>query len=586
MAVNKLSVYNNALYVLGERRLASEYEDREPRYVLDEVVGLDNYGAILELTKPHFAVRSAKLSGPVVSAVHSLDQVYTFPVDYLSPLGGEGVHGQNCSFFSDEDFNDPIDRYIIEGRTVACDVATNIFVRYISKTPSFEEWTPLFAKLASAYLAREAASRLNPSRLDYANAQFGQLTELVRSLEGTKENPILPQKQTAPLTADELDLYNMVAANLGRAEFRYVSDESGLRLAIDGVYNLQRDRTLSLIKPRFSTKVAALTGGTTSATHGFDNVFALPAGFVDIVTLFADDTLEQPIHQYIVEDNDIAVENYAAPFMRYIDNSLTADSFSPNYRIALALHIATALAPRFAPDMIKALTQLTDQATGIAATLEGFKETARPQRATFTLTEDYRDLYNKALEILELDPIVSISDDSERKVKLDYALNNQAVETVFELVSWGFLYKTVKLEKDAVADRAFGHRYTFTVPADMIRIDMISADEYFRYPLDYVRELEEFFCDVTEFYLRYLSDAQVSTPTTWPVYVYNLVAAELAKRCSGLPGANREQAFLRYDEYKGEAYSTDAQRNPPQVISEGSWVRSRNMGQSRRTERP
>jgi hypothetical protein len=222
-----------------------------------------------------------------------------------------------------------------------------------------------------------------------------------------------------------------------------------------------------------------------------------------------------------------------------------------------------------------------------AIAIEGIKESvARPLPTLFNLDAEYFNLYNKALEIMELPPISSIDDESERRVKLDYAMGTKAVETVFELISWGFLYKTVKLEKDAVADRSFGHRYTFTVPADMIRIDKISADEYFRYPLDYARELEEFFADVTEFYLQYLSDQQVGTPATWPVYIFNLVAAELAKRCSGLPGANREQAFVRYDEYKNEAYSTDAQRNPPQVISDGSWVQSRGVGQRQRNERP
>lgn len=587
MAATKLSVYNNALYILGERRLANEFEDREPRFVLDEIANLEAYGVCLEIVKPRFAVSSIALTSPATSSVHGLDNVYTFPADYISTLGEEGINGINASFFADEDFEHPIDRYIIEGRTVACDVATTIYMRYITGSRSLSQWTPMFGKLVAAYIAREASSRINPSRMEYANAQFEQALDLVVRYEGLKENPIIPQAAAAPLSADQLIIYNLVANELGRAEMRYVGDESGLRLAIDNVYEMSQRYLLELIKPKFSTRVAELAGGSVSSVHGIDNVFSLPADYQAIVSLWSDDKLSQPITRFLIEDSDIAIDNFSTAYLRYVSNSSTEADWAPSFTRALATHIAGELSPRFAPELTANLFSKATERIGVAIQLEGYKEPLeRPLVGTVTLSSDYLELYNKALEILELPYLVNINDESERKVALDYALNNKCVETVFELISWGLLYKTVKILKDDAVSPDFGFQYAFDVPDDMIRIDAMSADEYFRHPMDYTREGDRFFADQTIMYLRYLSEELVQTPSLWPTYMFNLVAAELARRCKSLTGANRDQAEARYKEYKYEAYNTDAQRNPPQVITDGSWTRARQTWQRRRTERP
>jgi hypothetical protein len=587
MATSKLLIYNNALALLGERRLSNLYEDREPRYVLDETYNLELVNHCLEVAKPRFAVSSVKLASPAASSVHGLDSVYTLPADFISTLSDPGVHGSNGSFFADEDFQNPVDRYVLEGRTVATDIATNLWMRYITSGRSLVLWTPTFSRLVSAYLAKEIASRLNPSRIEVAEAAYEKALGIALSLEGVKENPILPQAAAASLSADQLEIYNATAALLGAAEFRHVDDGSALRLAIDSVYALAEEDLLETIKPKFATRVAALTGGAPSAVHGYDNVFSLPADFHNIVELWADEDLQVPITRFFIENTDIVVDGFSTAYLRYIIGTTAESAWSTSFKKAMAAYLAYELAPRFAPEKSGDLGQIAERRTGQAIVIEGGKEpSVRPLLSTYTLDNTTRQLYNKALQLLKLPPITSNTDESDRKVALDYAMNQKAVETVFELVSWGFLYKTVKLSNDDAVDPEFAYDYAFAVPSDMIRIDKISGDEYFRFPAEYLREGDYFFADTDEIYVRYLSNEQVTTPTTWPTYVFNLVAAELARGCGALPGADLQNAEYKYEEYKSEAYSTDAQRNPPEVISSGSWTRSRNTWPTRRTQRP
>ena len=976
MAATALSIYNKALQLLGERRLANIYEDREPRYVLDEIASMQAYGMCLEMAKPRFAVRTVPLANPITSYLHDLDQVYSFPADYLSLLEEPGVHGANASFFSDALLQQPVDRYLISGRTVATDIPTNLWMRYISISPDLSTWTPMFANFVATYIAREAASRINPSRIEYCEARFAEALGAVREMEGIKENPLLPRKQTfslstpqlaiynqiahalgqnefrhigdesqlrmaidsqwflardflyetiqprfatqsitltdagdsanhafdnvfdlpadfltlvsvhsdenldfpvdrylhednqlftekfdpiylryiqddvtettwtasfqraltsyiamnlspqyapaneaslaeifkanlliaqdldsvreptsraqkasgplstdqlgiynqvahhlgqsqlrhvnneselrlaidtqygvsrdflletvtprfatetatladagdstvhafdnvftlpsdmvtlldvwsdanldfpvlrylhedtqlyvdafdpiyirfiqddvaesswtatfkealsaylatklssqfapdkveylsgmmgqtlanaiaadstreadprpqkasGPLSADELAIYNQVVQQLGMPELRHVNDESEIRLAIDSHYGIVRDQLLELIKPRFATTFATLADGADSAVHAFDNVFTLPNNLVTLIGIFSDTELDQPVTRYLHEDTELYVSNYDTIYLRYVQNDVAESAWTATFKQAVAAKIAARLAGRFAlkdqdqssPTYASAVKYMTatfenevTRSMQEAMMAESLIEPAvRPVKATRTLDDTYRDLYNKALQVLRLPQLTSNTDESQRKVALDYAMDNKAVETVFELISWGFLYKRVKLAASVTEIPTFGFQFAFDVPADFIRIDNISANEYFRDPLPYTREGDFFYADVDELYLRYLSDDQVTTPATWPVYVHNLVAAELARNCAGLPDADRDNADRIYEEYKNEAYSTDAQRNPPQVIGSGSWTRARGSYGRSRYRRP
>ena len=587
MAATKLLIYNNALHILGERRLSNIYEDREPRYVLDEQYNLDAIDYLLEIAQPRFAVTSAALTSPVTSSVHGIDEVYTFPGDWVSPLRDPGTHGNIASFFADEDFQQPVNRYILESNTVATEVATTLYVRYITNSRSITQFTPNFARLVSAYLAKEVASRINPSAIEHANEMFQQALANTIAIESVKENDFLPQKAAASLSTDQLKIYNLVAAHLGQQELRYIDDESALRLAIDNIYDLSRDYAMVRIKPRFATKTATLSSGSPSAVHAFDNVFAVPADYLDIVSLFSDEEMSEPITRYFIEDNNIAIRHHTTAVLRYIANDAAEADWSAPFAHAVAAYMAMELAPRFAPDLLRDLKESFRDALQASLSADENREPlTRPLPSIRTLTNAYRALYNKALEILELDPINSNDDESERKIALDYALDNKAVETVFELIAWDFPIKSVKLEYDTSVTPEWGYQYAFAVPSDLVRIESFASDEYFRNPVNYLQEGDYYFCDENIIYLKYVANTLFANPDGWPTYIFNLVAAEMARRSTRLPGTDKSHVEFKYQEYKEEAYNTDAQRNSPQVITEGNWNRARYTWDRRHTRRP
>jgi len=586
MAITKLGIYNNALHLLGERRLSNLYEDREPRHVLDQNYNLALVNQCLEIAMPRFAVKTVKLATPTTSSEHGIDEVYSFPADFVSLLRDPGTHGNIGCFFADEDLSQPVNRYILEGNTVACEVATNLYMRYLTDSIQPSGFTPSFARLISAQLARASASRINPSRIQLLDQAYKEALAEVIAIESIKENDFIVQKAAASLSTDQLAVYNVAAAALAKPEIRYIDDESALRLAIDAIYETSTNFLLEEVSPRFATRVVELSGGAPSAVHAYDNVFGLPADFKQLVGLWSDASLDEQIHRYFIEDDDIAIENHTTAYLRYISTATVEAEWAPGFVKALGFYIASQLAPRFAPDEASRANKRYEDALQVSIAADAVKESPRPTAGTRTITTAERGLYNTALELVDLDPIISNDDESDRKVKLDYALDHGAVLTLLGNISWGFARASAKLEEDDTVVPAWGLAKAFAVPSDMVRINSVSADEYFRFPTEYYREGDYFFADADPLYITYVSDNLVSAVSSWPRYFYNLVAAELAKKLGTIPGANISKAVAKYEEYKREAYNTDAQRNPPQVISTGRWNRSRDTWQRRRHERP
>ena len=157
MAVTQLGLYNDALRMLGERRLASLAENREPRRVLDDIW---NDGAVdycLEQGYWNFAMRAVRIdkSTTTVPAFGYLN-AFDKPNDLIRTAGvGE-----------DEFFNIPLVRYLEETGFWFADIDP-IYVRYISNSATygndFTRWPATFSKYVAAYLASEACLTLTQS---------------------------------------------------------------------------------------------------------------------------------------------------------------------------------------------------------------------------------------------------------------------------------------------------------------------------------------------------------------------------------------------------------------------------------------
>ena len=156
MAVTQLGLYNEALRLIGERRLATITENREPRRVLDDIW---NDGAVdycLEQGLWNFAMRAVEIDASATVPNFGYANAFDKPVDHIRTAG----------VAEDEFFNTPLTAVLEEVGFWFADIDP-IYVRYISNAATygsdFTRWPQSFSKYVAAYLASEAVLTLTQS---------------------------------------------------------------------------------------------------------------------------------------------------------------------------------------------------------------------------------------------------------------------------------------------------------------------------------------------------------------------------------------------------------------------------------------
>lgn len=156
MAATQLGLYNEALRLIGERRLASLTENREPRRVLDDIWNAEAREYCLEQGMWNFAMRAV-----------TIEKSTTVPAfGYLNAFDKPNDHIRTAGVAEDEYFNVPLVRMVEEVGFWFADIDP-IYVRYISKSESYgfdlTRWPATFTKYVAAYLASEAVLTLTQS---------------------------------------------------------------------------------------------------------------------------------------------------------------------------------------------------------------------------------------------------------------------------------------------------------------------------------------------------------------------------------------------------------------------------------------
>lgn len=150
----QLSLYNGALRLLGERKLGSLSENREPRYLLDDVWADNGVRYCLEQGQWNHAMRTSSLeydSG--VEPDFGYSRAFAKPGDFVRLAG-----------ISDNDqFAGPFDRYEDESGYWFADVDT-LYLRYVSDGTGFgldlSLWPETFTRYVQAHFAAEISRRL------------------------------------------------------------------------------------------------------------------------------------------------------------------------------------------------------------------------------------------------------------------------------------------------------------------------------------------------------------------------------------------------------------------------------------------
>ena len=161
---SQLLLYNGALTVLGERKLANLTENREPRYKLDDIWDNNLVNRVLQMGQWYFAQRTLELSASA-SITPSFGYQFGFdvPLDWMRTM----------AVCYDEYFQLPITRYSREASWWFSDVET-IYVKYVSNDAQFgldfSLWPPNFTEMVEHYMAMKVAPRL--TGLDFSRTEL------------------------------------------------------------------------------------------------------------------------------------------------------------------------------------------------------------------------------------------------------------------------------------------------------------------------------------------------------------------------------------------------------------------------------
>lgn len=153
----QLGLFNEALRLIGERRLASVGENREPARLLTDIWNDGAVNYCLEQGQWNFAMRAVKISKSTTS-------IPAF--GYANAFDKPNDHIRTAGVCQDEFFNTPLLAVLEEVGFWFADIDP-IYVRYTSNAGSYgndlTRWPQTFTKFVAAFLASEVVLSLTQS---------------------------------------------------------------------------------------------------------------------------------------------------------------------------------------------------------------------------------------------------------------------------------------------------------------------------------------------------------------------------------------------------------------------------------------
>jgi len=152
---DRLSIYNDALLICGERALANLTENREPRYLLDQIWNQRGIDTCLEEGQWFFAMRTQRIDKePSITPTFGYQCAFTKPSDWVL----------TCAIATDEFFRVPTLRYVDEAGYWYSDVIT-LYVRFVSNDPAYGNnlalWPQSFHEFVAAHFASKIMLKLS-----------------------------------------------------------------------------------------------------------------------------------------------------------------------------------------------------------------------------------------------------------------------------------------------------------------------------------------------------------------------------------------------------------------------------------------
>lgn len=184
----KLLLYNGALTKLGERRLSSLSENREPRRALDGVYDDAFINKVLISGLWNFATRTVLADySPSVEPEFGFRRAYDKPDDFI----------RTVAVCSDEYFKSPLLDYSDEGNFWFSDL-DSMYIKYVSNSAEYggdlSMWPENFSEYAQWVLAEKVCKRLTGSEAGLQDAR----KELKKALLTAKSTDAMADPTSFP----------------------------------------------------------------------------------------------------------------------------------------------------------------------------------------------------------------------------------------------------------------------------------------------------------------------------------------------------------------------------------------------------
>lgn len=375
----QLSIYNDALGLLGIRSLSATSDAVESARVLNALWGsVRKY--CLEQAPWKFAERYALLTAiaPPVEA-YGLARAFLKPTDFV----------RLNAIATETTFENPPDGWQETGTHWYSNTLTDLHAQYVSNDNTYGYntaiWPEAFAVFVTYYLAVRATPRLAPQLLQEASTQKDEEGNsrgyLAAGLQEALQSAIDfngvggPPQLHPDGEPTKLSIFNNVMGLLGGRTLTRVTDTNEPATILNGLWGHVREYCLEQGRWKFAEREVKLTPSLTEVpTFGFANAFEKPVDFVRVNEISSDEYFGTPIF-HIHERGDYWYCDIEELYVRYISKDAAwgydTTRWPETFVTFLTLYLAVRAAPRLAPNLKPELIRI-----GANVDLDGAKKNA------------------------------------------------------------------------------------------------------------------------------------------------------------------------------------------------------------------
>lgn len=548
----KIEVYNEALRMVGDLRLASLTDDVEARYALDDAW---NRSVLFVASQANWPHAYASLQVNTLTDTSSPGYTRSYTINNANWL-------RTVSVSLDQHFGVGAHYHEALGKIFVNTSQTNIFVRYIDKSylgDSFiATWPEMFCSAVSHRLAFEVCERLtqDPQKAQSIYQLFVEVLNLAKSQLAldTGSMMISPAQWAAKAhNATIAEIWEEALRLMGTGDPKMATiqrpvDAKPVHQILEMAWRGVVTYCLSEGYWSFSTKTT-LFNSSAGAGIGYTHSFNKPADWLRTadVALGSD-----PDFRRTLDYRDALGRwnvNASSIYVRYISTDYAPDSAATSWPDMFK----RLLACRLAYECVDLVTGIPEKrallekeyATQLARALQidaTDGKTTVPKRRN----EFISSIWSEALRLMGYDDARKVTvegiDEAERAYRVLDAAWDRVVRFCLTEHYWNFATTTASILSTGLTSLGFSNG--FNKPSDWLRTIHISDSVSFNNSVEYRDQGGRFFANANPIFIRYISNVNVQdgTASSWPEMFVRVVACRLAYECVDVIMGGGEQS--------------------------------------------